>query len=304
MRIKVILAALYVPLLGTMLLLPLAARNRLEHALFDGVHAPLFAVLAIAIFVLLRLVVENRPILCAFTGFLLASGMGAILEVAQSYVGRSSSVPDAIANILGAAAGALWTLTTAYGPWPRRAFAVAGTFCLLVAEIPPASMLADVLVQRRQLPRVASFESFLEMSRWHPRECGWTRVEEHATEGRFALRVELAREGKYPGPIMIDPGANWTGHDYFRCDLWLDGEEPLPLIVKIEDAAHNGDFHDRFHQSFVLLPGPNYLKISLAEVAAAPRDRQLDLSTVKMVQFFTRRPASARTIYLDNLRLE
>ena len=304
MKFKASLAALYVPTVAILLLSPLAARNRLERAIFDSIHAPLFAILAVALCLLLRRWFSQRIKLCAFVASCIAGVMGSGLEVLQATFGRSSSWQDGLANLLGAVAGGLWmTGRSQTAPWRFLHFLAAGA-CLLLAEIPPLALLTDVVVQRRQLPQIASFEGFLEMTRWHTRECRFERVETHATHGQCSLRVELAGDAKYPGPIMTDPGRDWSGYDSFRLDVWLDGEQPIPLAVKIFDTQHNGEMNDRYNQTFTLLPGPNYLTIPLSAVAAAPVDRELDLSDIRLVQFFLVNPQQPRTIFLDNLRLE
>jgi len=109
--------------------------------------------------------------------------------------------------------------------------------------------------------------------------------------------------GVYPGAALRWPVPDWSPYDELVFELCLDQGAPLDLVVKIVDATHNGEYEDRFHRKLRLEPGTREFRISLAEVAASPRGRQLDLRRIASLQFFTSKLGSARRVYLDNVHL-
>ena len=73
--------------------------------------------------------------------------------------------------------------------------------------------------------------------------------------------------------------------------------------MKIVDREHDGRFDDRFHTAIRLAPGRRTVRISLAEVAAAPHTRSLDLAQIAYFQLFTTDLDRPRTIHLDGIHL-
>jgi len=149
---------------------------------------------------------------------------------------------------------------------------------------------------------LGAFEHGMEMSRWSATDSRIQRTRAHASEGLWSLRVDL-QPARYPGCSMEYPYEDWSGYEAIALDAFLDGPAPLDLIVKIEDAQHNDESYDRFERRVRLLPGMQRVRIALSDVAAAPRDRTMDLSRIARVQFFAVRLASPRTIFLDNIHL-
>ena len=79
---------------------------------------------------------------------------------------------------------------------------------------------------------------------------------------------------------------------------------PLEITIRIDDRAHNGEYQDRYNQSFRLVPGPNRIRIPLARVRSAPRDRALDLQAIARVFLFAAGLRETRTLLIGRFTLQ
>ncbi len=287
---------------GALLFVPLPESGRFWSTLADAAHAPFFALLAaVAMSVVPRprsgaaTIISATAVVAALTLFGLAA------EVLQQWTGRQASWSDVAANAAGALCGVV-AVAAARAPSRRRAClaGVAG-LALLAGEWEPAWTMADWWWQWRQRPQLASFETWHELRHWSAREAEIARVAEHATDGRYALKIRLG-PGRYPGTALVPP-ADWSAWSELTFDVWLAGTEPLPLVAKIADARHRGDPRDRFHQRFVLQPGFQQITVRLPITERLRSGRYLDVRRIAMFQLFAVELDRPRILYLDNLRL-
>jgi hypothetical protein len=156
--------------------------------------------------------------------------------------------------------------------------------------------------QRLHPARLGTFEDALELDRWSFDHSRGERSREHATEGRFALRVEL-QPGRYPGAGLISPPPDWSAYSRLRGDVFVEGEAPLALRVKVEDERHTHQLSDRFQRVLTLPPGATHLEILLEDVAQSPQGRRLDLRHVAQLRFFAVDLGAPRVFFIDNLAL-
>jgi len=303
MKITPLRAAAFTLLLILLLLVPQPDHGRMLGAVGDMLHAPVFALFALVICNVLRPRGSGSNVRRGLIAWAIAAGFGAATEVLQGYVGRQPSWLDLSANLLGAAAGVLWIHRAAVASAPRRRLTAGAVLLVAVAWVAPALVLVDTCLQQSEMPRLASFEHALELSRWSFRESRARRVSQHATHGDRALQVELL-VGTYPGVSLNSPVPDWSPYDELAMDVTLPGGESLDLIVKIEDDIHNGETDDRFHRRVRFGPGRQEVRIALSDVAAAPLGRTMDLRRIRRLQIFAVRPQTTRTFYLDNVRLE
>lgn len=299
----VVITVAFTLLLLLLLLVPMPESGREWSAAFDFAHAPVFAILTVLLMGGLRRRWARNTVALSIVVWLGATGFGLLTEFLQGLVGRHPSWLDVRADALGAAAGILWVLGRSAEParW-RVGLLVGGGVLLALAAFDPLLVLTDARRQRAEMPLLSSFEHALEMSRWAATDSRIQRTRMHATDGLWSLRVDL-QPAIYPGSTLEHPYGDWSGHEAIAFDVFLDGPSPLDLIVKIEDVRHNYERDDRFERRVRLLPGMQRVRIALSDVAAAPRDRTMDLSRVSRLQFFAVRLTSPRTIFLDNVHL-
>jgi len=62
---------------------------------------------------------------------------------------------------------------------------------------------------------------------------GGVVVEEHATDGRKALRID----SHY---VAMRQPQDWSGYDLFKMDLYTDARDPLPLTLEFWDRGTTG----------------------------------------------------------------
>lgn len=287
-----------------LLLVPLPRLGRAGEALTNLLHAPLFAGLTL-VFLATCSRLEFSRATAAIAAVVAALLLGGITEFAQTLVERQAEWLDMAANACGIAAALFWFESRRSS---RRAARAAGILLaltlLIVPGWRPAEVLLDAAVQPRELPLLATFETNHEMTRWAGYEAKIRRTREYATQGDWSLRVDL-EPGQYPSAAMRWPIPDWSAYDCLSFDIAAAaGSPPLDVIVKVQDALHDGDYKDRFHQTVQLQPGQQqHVEVDLSDVAAAPATRLLDLRRVSLLQFFVVRPGADSKFYLDNIRL-
>ncbi|MBX9789702.1 MAG: hypothetical protein K2Y37_12365 [Pirellulales bacterium] len=296
-----------------LLLLPAPVSTRRGAALMDLSHAPLFALVTLVSFYSLPPVLRSARSAIAVGLFVI--GVGGALEIVQELTGRSANWLDFRANVLGVSAALLFTWARdsagATRGWALRGAALAA---LVAASIPSSVILWDCWRQHRDLPMIASFEDDLELSRWRSNRARVTRSPLHATAGQFSFCVEMGAR-QYPGVYMLWPPNDWLGAVHRACgpgdaaelvvDFWLSDGPPLNVIVKVVDLNHTYRVkNDCYERPVRLSVGPSQVRISLDEIARSPRTRLLDLSHVRLLQFYVESLERPRTVFIDNIHLK
>jgi hypothetical protein len=285
------------------LLIPLPQGSRATAAVLDLLHAPLFAVLAYAAARHWHLRRGGSIARIAAGIWLGLSIAGGAIEGAQLLVERSPGWQDAAANTLGAAAGSLTFVALRTRRRTAVVLVAVAVPLLGIASSRPVVTLVDHYRQMRDPALLGSFEDDLELSRWSPHEAAIERSREHVAHGRWSLRVGLTT-ATYTGVGSRHLPRDWSRYDELVFDVTLDDGPDLMLITKVYDEPHNLETEDRFNRGLRLSAGRQRLRVPLAEIAAAPRGRRMDLTRVASLQFFTVRPPEARTLWFDSIRLE
>lgn len=288
---------------GLFLAVPVPAGSREVQALLDMAHAPTFGLLAAAVLHGGRAWLPRSTVTAGLTAWVLVVLFGGAMEVVQSFSGRHASWGDAAANAAGAAASLVWLASRGVPSGPRRYALVAAAPALLALPcVAPLLTLADVGWQAWDRPRLASFERPTELSRWGFVDCLAARSREHATDGVRSLRLRLG-PGLYPSATLTWPDRDWSGHAALTFDAYLEAGPPLDLVVKVRCQGMGDRFEDRFHRTVRLHPGPQRVRVVLADVARVPSGRPFDLRRVERFELFAVDLPSPRVVYLDDLRL-
>lgn len=120
-------------------------------------------------------------------------------------------------------------------------------------------------------------------------------VPEHATEGRYALRLAH-------GYATWDGPQDWTGYDFLEADVFNAGQDPARLYVEIHDRATDG-YWTRVNYTTVLPPGASRLVVP-TDIYVGEKSRPghpLDKAHVtRLVLSAAEAPAP---LFFDNLRL-
>ena len=127
---------------------------------------------------------------------------------------------------------------------------------------------------------------------------GGVVVEEHATDGRSALRIDKHYAA------MRQP-QDWSGYDLFKMDLYTDATEPQPLRLEFWDRETTG-YWSRVNYNAVAPPGRSTLIVPLHGLAVGERNRpgrSLMLNAITRV-VVALDGAPAAPLFIDELRLE
>jgi hypothetical protein len=127
---------------------------------------------------------------------------------------------------------------------------------------------------------------------------GGVVVEEHATDGRKALRID----SHY---VAMRQPQDWSGYDLFKMDLYTDARDPLPLTLEFWDRGTTG-YWTRVNYNAVAPPGQSTLTVPLQGLAVGERNRpgrSLTLNAItRVVVALGDTPAAP--LFLSRLRLE
>lgn len=232
--------------------------------------------------------------------------VGGLTEILQAGIGRQATWQDLGNDLVGSLLG-LTLISPARRELPRRRRIQLQVPLLLVTFWvlwPVLLVVWDDLVAWHQFPLLSGFETALEESRWSGSAARQVSGKV-AFAGQKALRVTLSTQ-RYSGIGLKDFPADWSLYRAIQVQVYNPESEPLTLHFRIHDQRHrefDNVYSDRFNTSFKLHRGWNLLRVALADVAAAPRQRDLDLSRVAGLVLFVGKLERPRIIYLDDVRL-
>ena len=311
-------AAIAAGVLIASILLRGPGRTLLAAAAWDAGHVPLFALFAVAVLGVSRSVdrgrvwPRSRHYLLALLVTIVAGGA---VEALQALGARDASLGDLARDAAGGAAALLlaWArdLRAAGGSQRKRAHpgpAVLLALVLLGVGLAPLAVTALAYVQRdAAFPVICDFEArweerFIigrdaELDREEPPN-GWP-----GARGDRAARLTFL-PAKYPALLVREPYPDWTGYDRLVFGVYSELEGEIELALRIHDAAHENDYHDRFNRMLAIPPGASRIEIALEEVRHAPREREMDLARIRNLALFAIEPSDSFSVFLDGFRLE
>ena len=164
---------------------------------------------------------------------------------------------------------------------------------------------------------VWSFENPAEIQKIKTTNSRVTRVQQHATDGRYAAQLDF--EAADQPKIELSPDAkDFRPFASLALDVANPSQEPLSFVMELEDAsgaktvAHTAlPLGAGEAASFVLtLNSPPPLQMGMRGEAAIPGLRLLaedhhavDTAHIAVVRIYLNKPGIARTMVLDNIRL-
>lgn len=268
----------------------------------DFAHFPLFA----AIVAVLLYLWPRRQSAYAKAGMVVGIAVmtAIIVELIQPLAGRTCALSDALIGFAGSSAAACVYLG-AKSVSPRARVRLVGTALLLlfVAGLPVALMVNDQYFAWRAFPMIDSFERPVESTRWKSDGCRLDQVEEHATHGRYALRLSIpSDEGGAPGALLYDGTMDWRGYRQITLDAFLESKIDRNLILRIDDHLW-APLSDRAQVVVELKPGANRLAIDLPSFFITSGGRTLDVSRIQGIGLYLDQSKSGEALFVDNLQL-
>ncbi len=233
--------------------------------------------------------------------------LGGMIEVLQIGTARSADVADLLRDLTGTLLVlAFWPgLQGARAPGRMLLRALAAVALLWTLK-PLAMVLIDEYSAARQFPVLADFSAPFELSRWQG-DAGRERIRDPRIADHPLLRLKL-RPAAYSGVDFTDFPADWRGYRVLRIDLYLPGDSPLSVTLRVHDRKHERgpnafDYSDRFNRSFRLQPGRNRLTVPLDDIRRAPAGRELDLSRIVHLGLFAAGLKAPAELLLIGIRL-
>ena len=286
--------------------------TRLAEALENAGHVPLFGILALVfLWALPRRLAVRFPAWPARYALVLTfcAAVAFLTEGLQALVGRDASLADILRDMAGAAGflGLHSVHSVPKAGWARW-IRIGAALCLLGAAFWPVFVcIAGYAARELRFPvlleggsplsrQFLDFEDAAMTAAPAPR--GWPAPRPDRV-GRLVLNP-----GLYPGMALREPVHDWSAYDVLEAEVFVPAPAPIEVTLRIDDRAHNGEYHDRYNQTFRLAPGLNRIRVPLARVRGAPRDRALDLKAVTQVFLFADGLRQTRTLLIGRFALE
>ncbi len=303
--------------------------SRFWSAFFDAGHTALFGVIALAVHGWLAGTAgtpargapavpgASAPRASRFlAAFAITVILGAATEVLQTLQARGDpSIADLLRDTAGASAFLLlaWAaprrLGQSFRPARWRAMAAVAALVLLVAAGWTLLLTSARYVARNHAyPTLFALDgswweaSFIDLegNRLTP---GALDPPEGTPERRRFARLDL-RPNLYSGVVFEEPYPDWTGRDYLTITIISELDAPLPMAIRVHDAAHDQRYRDRFNRRLTVVPGVNRVRIPIEEVRNAPDRRRMDLRRIRGVLLFAYDLRKPVHLFLGPLRLE
>jgi hypothetical protein len=312
------LVALMAVVLIPLLFLDFPENTRFWQSLFNAGHAPVFGVLSL-LFLGLSLVTFGDNFKRQLTHYLVALIASIVMafgtEIAQIFTGRDAEMGDVLRDIIGAVAILGLTMTVDRKLYKSLQLptgwrvVLARVVCVLLLISPLVSVTIWSLAYRdrdRMVPYLYRFDSCLghEFMRAEAADleivappAGWPEPGTTAV-GRLTFHRTL-----YPQMYIDELYPDWRGYDTLRFDLYLPRPDSCRLTLRINDWLHNQEFNDRYNHTFWIQPGVTRMAIPLADIAAAPAGRPMQMDRIKTLILFSPQPSDTFSIYLGPMFL-
>jgi VanZ family protein len=263
-------------------------------------------------------VLARRASLPYLLGLAVTIGAGGLLEFGQEFVPlREPSWGDVAFDSLGAVAGLALLIAAKHyrssSVCVRRLAILAA--CVLVAALwvavePLARCARDYVYRDQAYPRLLEFDqAWATRFLWRddgsvdvqacPPPTGWP-----ADAGADVAQVILRPDDPFPGFGVTEPYSDWRHAAAFAMDVFNPSPVAVPMVLRIQDFAHNDDYYDRFNRELQIQPGFQTLRVTVSDIQHGPRHRQLNLAQVDGVKLFLVRPTETVRLYAGNMRLE
>lgn len=265
----------------------------------NAAHAPVFGIFAL---IILRLIREWRWSTAARASdyalaFLVAIGVGGLVEIVQAFVGRDASFEDLGTDALGAGCALGLTAALDRQMWKARirstgraTVAALGLLAGLWALLPVGQAAIAYTERAMAFPVVVRFSSsrdlyFISSGTAHlslqPLPARWARSDDD-----LSVRVDFTAP-LWPGLSHEEPEPDWRGFTALNLDVTNPEETPLRLTVRVHDVAHNQHYDDRFNRAFEVQPSSRtVLRIPIEDILYGPVNRRLDLARIAGIVVF------------------
>ena len=124
----------------------------------------------------------------------------------------------------------------------------------------------------------------------------------HAVHGKRSLKLEMF-PSPYPGLAPFLKYHDWKDYKSFCFEVYNPLSEKIKLVVRVDDKRQALEYSDRYNKSFIIVPGPNSVRIPFNTLKTSKTDRPLELENIYRFLVFMSHPEKKHVLYLDYFRL-
>ncbi len=130
---------------------------------------------------------------------------------------------------------------------------------------------------------------------------------EHATEGRYSLKVVYPDQGDGPEIVFDRFHRDWSAYNYLKVDVYNPSRAVVRLnFFAVDREPHAGENPNtqRFFWSDHLKPGKNTYTIEIKDAKLLDDIEFVNLKLIKRIGFTLVERPKGLILYFDNMRLE
>jgi hypothetical protein len=150
--------------------------------------------------------------------------------------------------------------------------------------------------QAAELPAVKQIASFEDGTEKPFTPAATKVVQEHATDGQWALRLDKDW-------VSCDAGLDFSGYDFFKADVFNASDAPAEVLVEVRDKATTG-YWTRVNYNTVVPQGASTLIVPTDLYVGEKSRPGRPLDKANITRFVLANSQGKAPLYLDNLRLE
>jgi VanZ like family len=269
-------------------------------------HVPAFGSIAAVLLVLCRHWPVSRkgsPWMRYVAVVVIATAIGAAIEVIQGALHRDMDLEDVFHDFLGALIGAgvmyafKWESSS---DGLRKTSITLACVGLITAAFPVLWSAAAYLHRNREFPVLLQFGSRLD----------------HYFLFDCAARGDLARVEDSQLFVTLQPNchrqiglgepySDWTGRANLNVDITNTAATDTAFTIRIEDTHHNQEYWDRFNQKFTLAAKEHKtLVIPLESIHRAPATRLMDMKQIYWLEIFASEDSAGGAVALRRIWLD
>ena len=298
---------------------PVPEHTNFWDSAFDTGHILIFGSLTVLLLVGSAITAGRRGLfgqylVCGLVS--LAIGIG--VEYWQQFNNRSSELIDVVNDLIGIVSfSMLFAIFDLRIPeprqgWMKRGFLLLASVALILLGCIPLFRMSALYRERRTaMPQLVRFQESWEAIFFYAQSADFEPVSElppnwpvkSVADTRAPIGKLLLKPGRYPGLVVHEPFADWSGYEYLEFDVLREADTPRRFILRIHDKFHDNRTADRFRQTIDIQPGFQSIRIPLDEIETGPMLRKTHLRYIAGLTFFTVDLAEPETIYVGNMRL-
>jgi len=218
----------------------------------------------------------ERYLPCGARGLLLFAMMAlfaALLEWAQSYIGRSAEWSDWLYGLGGAACICLtWRIRSRR--WIR------GILLLSLCCLPMIWAGALLHMERSAFPVLLEPEAVWSRKNWILNGVIPPSPDKESIRWDVASPEKVGIRPAYPGAFRRPACVDWRRGSIFSLHLFWPDSASAIFAIRVDDKPNNPPYAERFQREFSVTQGWNSIQIPMAELQQTPGGRLLDIQSI------------------------